>query len=217
MRQGKDYSEKKLLSIQYSFLPLSLAIRKGTYQFFFENFSSGNIYHTISTSLTSLYYFFEELPFTWYFQQDYLKFFLHIFLTYNYHSEMSRSPRPGFFIYLSIHLSSPFLSLSSFISFSLLSHLSLPTCSPPFPCRPQRRLTYRFQQGGAVWPSPPCLRVPKVLASSVPPFFVSRARFHPIPRSLPLSSNCQLLLVSKSMGRVLPLGRACENNKSPRA
>lgn len=31
---GKDYSEKKLLSIRYSFLPLSLAIRKGTYQAF---------------------------------------------------------------------------------------------------------------------------------------------------------------------------------------
>lgn len=126
MRQGKNYSERNFYPIQFS-SSFSSNKKRNLSSFFFENFSSGNIYHTISTSLTSLYCFFEELPFTWYFQQDYLKFFLHIFLTYNYHSEMSRSPRPGFFIYLSIFsplFSFPlplFLSLSSLIFHSLLA------------------------------------------------------------------------------------------------
>lgn len=52
---------------------------------------------------------------------------------------------------------------------------------PLFSSRPQGRLTYRFQQGGAVWPSPSCLRGPKLLASSP-------ASFLPLLSS---SSNCR--------------------------
>lgn len=103
--------------IQFSF---SNNNKRNLSSFFFENFSSGNIYHTISTSLTSLYYFFEELPFTQYFQQDYLKFFLHIFLTYNYRVSLASAS----FLHLSLYPSFlPFFFFSSFISFflSLLS------------------------------------------------------------------------------------------------
>jgi len=83
------------------------------------------------------------------------------------------------------------------VSHRFVSSLVFDSRSLPF--RSWRRLTYRFQKGGAVWPSPPCLRGPKVLASSVPPFFIPRGRppssLTPLPlprrhaRSLSLSEN----------------------------
>lgn len=55
-------------------------------------------------------------------------------------------------------------SLSSFFFFLLLSHVpSLRFFGVLFS---ERRLTYRFHEGtkgGAVWPSPSCLRGPKVM------------------------------------------------------
>lgn len=100
----------------------------------------------------------------------------------------------------------PFLSVSVFLSlflllFSLIFHSTF--APPPFPSHPQGRLTYRFRQGGAVWPSPPCLRVPKVLASSVPPFFVSPAPsvfvlVHPQSLSLDLLLSLLFQRVSSS-------------------
>lgn len=117
---------------------------------------------------------------------------------------MSCLPRPRSFIYLSIHLFSPFLYLSPSFSFSLLSHLSLPTrfatvsvpsigtidvsilvgwCSLAF-----ATVSACSKSAGVVCPA--VLRLPRPF----PPYFST---------SSSLSSDCQLLLVSKSMGRVL--------------
>jgi len=72
--------------------------------------------------------------------------------------------------------------------------------------RSRRRLTYRFREGRcSLWPSPPCLRGPKVLASSVPPFFIPRGRppssltLLPFPRRA--RSLCLKIDGSSALGR----------------
>lgn len=117
---------------------------------------------------------------------------------------MSRLPRPHFCIYLSISIFPPFslsLPLYSFLSlFSLIFHSLLARHRFRAVHRDDWHIDSRVVQSGLrhrVCVFQKCWRRLSRRSSS------PRARFHPIPRSLPLSSNCQLLFVSKSMGRVL--------------